>query len=182
MAVWKFYKRLRDHNPVCVDIGNIQSIKVGHDREGCNVTIKTDDGVYCGGCMKPHIIAVTGYCDFGRSFREGRRYLDFPKNINDGQIVNWPEDVVWNDMADELCTDPRVVYLANRGWKLIRTNNVTEKDWDELNKEPIPTKEQALQWMRENGYQAEPIIRPFLEFKDEAGEWLDKDNERWENS
>ena len=183
MAVWKYYKALAPYYPVLVlvDIGNILSAKVGH-YEVPIITIKTDDGVYCGGGMNPHIIAVTGYCNIGRVSPEKTRFLDFPKDIEDGQIVEWPEDVSWWDMGDAVCIDPRVVYLNNRAWKLIRTNNVTEKDWDELNNEPIPTKEQALRWMRENGYQAEPVLRPSCELGDKAGEWLDKDNERLKNS
>lgn len=180
MAVWKYYKGLGEHNPLCVDVGQILSI-APYCEDGTGFIIKTDDGDYCGGCIKPYFIAVSGYCDFGRTFRFGRLYKEFPRNLEDGMEVEWPEDVEWNGMNGASCCDPRALYLANKVWRLIRTKNVPDAEWDELYS-TIPTKEFALKWLKDNGYETKFHSCGWLDMRAEAKAWDDKDNERWENS
>lgn len=59
-----------------------------------------------------------------------------------------------------VCCDPRLLYIMDRNWEMNNgerpEGGLTDADWERFCND-IPTKEQALAWLKQRGYQAEPV-------------------------
>jgi len=166
----------------CTDAGpiaRILSVESGDDKrigdggvEGIVV-----DGVTYSISTRMYFYRIGGWCFFQAVIDPGGRYYKYydaakiPEGLRDGAEL--PSDA--EHPLSGICTDPRVLYIINRGWELVHkyreAEKVPEADVAALIAD-IPTREQAEAHLDKNRiYRGEPRT------VDEVGRMLDADPE-----
>lgn len=183
---WIYRERMDIWNPVCVDIGEIEEIlrndhnQDGRDNDfafgqdyGNGVDIRTTDGVFRVGEMKIHVLAQAGMCGI-RRVNERISLIGVPPGLEDGAEVFLPENKDWRGNA--ICTDPRVLYIANRGYRIIGWGDSTKEEIDAFYRD-IPTREHALEWLEREGFATDCQLA-IGRIAKKCMEWLKAENAR----
>ena len=155
--IWRYRKISNGHYDshyfVCEDAGVIQKIIAN---PGIQYTYSTileviADGVRCGCDAKYPIVAEHGFCTFQplRKDADKVQWADIGRT-EDGEIFDVdPEKTYMNgrDFVHPITTDPRILYIHHRA----SLENIHGQKAINAAFKTIPSREEALQYLREIG-------------------------------
>lgn len=185
MQRWVYYDYMGSFNPVCEDAGEITCVHPNWPMAPYSyglIDYIVADGVRFGGDIKRDVFETGGILPF-KALREGPGeivFLPFPSGLRHGDAMPPPYPdpytVYRNASTDEpmtpICTDPRVMYIAHRGYGLV--GKMVEEEYeaylagkvveegrhDDLVRrwcEDIPTRQRAWRWLVDNRKKADCI-------------------------
>ena len=165
MQKWVYYDNMGRNNPVCVDAGKITAIVPNYPkaRESYGLVDSiVADGIRFVGNIKYIVLDIGCIYPFSPyPNASSARFVEFPKDLKHGDAVEFKNDIEFFDSEGALytpiCIDPRVLYIAHRGWKLLKKGEALTADEVENWSKDIPTRENALRWLVENGKRTECI-------------------------
>lgn len=184
MQRWVYYDYMGTYNPVCEDAGEITCVHPNWPMAPYShglIDYIVADGVRFGGDMKRDVFETGCILPFEAfSERPGEIvFLPFPSGLRHGDAMPPPYPdpyTVYLTSNDEpmtpICTDPRVLYIAHRGYELVGKMVEEEYEADRAGKmveegrhddlvrrwcEDIPTRQRAWRWLVDNRKKADCI-------------------------
>ncbi len=160
MQRWIFYDYMGSYNPVCEDVGEITGIKPNWPQAqysyGLIDTI-TADGIMYGCDVKRAVLEIGGICPlypYDPKRKVGKEERRLPDGIRHGDAMETGPGIMWVDgkgsILTHICIDPRVLYIAHRGWQLLdKEDGPTDADIRRWQAD-MPTRQTALHWLLEN--------------------------------
>jgi hypothetical protein len=157
---WVFVDYMGRFNPVCEDVGKILKIKPNYPAAPYTYShvleIETDEGVF--GCdTKFDIVRLGGFCLFEQN-GEMRLPLKYVKldRIKHGDTVTLNQNdvlMLGNETLTPITTDPRVLCIMHRAHNDLPAEP-TEEQFKQFC-ERIPTKKEAVEYLKARGAQME---------------------------
>lgn len=158
MAKWIYVAHMGEDNPICRDIGNIEKLTLDSTGRTTNALESlVADGIqyYLG--MQPYAIRILGMVSLDSMYdaKTGEQLTwVYPplENAKDGMVVDVkhkPSSEIYTHSA--YCDDPRLLCILNRLLNLLLRNE--DSDSEKVDKALIvPTREEALKYLREREY------------------------------
>ncbi len=150
MQQWIYYDYMGQNNPVCDDVGKIEEIHETTWTSNCMLeTIKADGMTFSGG-IHPLYVRFGHYFPLNVMRADDAEIRYLPNDIHYGDELEISPHIIWKNPKGEtlepVCTDPRVLYIALKGWLIHPSASKQEVErW----RQDIPTREFAEKWMKE---------------------------------
>ena len=172
MQRWIYYDYMGVYNPVCEDAGDITeivpNIPAAPESYG-NLDTIVADGIKFGCDCKKAILDYGGILFF-QPYDPGRIgktiFRELPAGIKHRDSMDAKPGEKWLDakhsILTPICTDPRVLYIAHRGWML---GDSPGGDSVERWRQDIPTRQMALRWLLDNRKMTDCIPFDWLRLK-----------------
>ncbi len=171
MQRWIYYDYMGNYNPVCEDAGEIARVRANwpraRDSHGM-IDVVTADGMEFHGDIKRIVLETGGIHPFSPAIGGAEyEFRDLPDGIRHGDELEVRPGLVWiggdGGMLVPICTDPRILYMAHRGWELLdKGENLEEAEIRQWERD-IPTREAALRWLLDNGKKTDCIPHGSME-------------------
>lgn len=150
---FEFWTEDGERRAVCRDVGKITGFKAFADYSEWNVAFWVDNKRY-EAYMKPTAARYLGYVDFGCA--EDGESFELPEPPESGVLDDWRTPI------DAACADPRIVraYILSVALRFRGGQNTPiEKALREINAilSDIPTRAEALEWLKANRFPTEPL-------------------------